>query len=71
MKKQHGGKRKGAGRPRITDKVKPVDIYLRQSTIKAVGGKAAARQIGEQAVKAEHAKLKQAEATALNKKAST
>lgn len=34
----HGGKRKGAGRKKIKDKVIQVNIYPRTSVVKKVGG---------------------------------
>jgi len=38
MKKNYGGKRKGAGRKKIADKKIQVQIYPRQSAITATGG---------------------------------
>lgn len=36
-KKQHGGKRKKAGRKPIEDKKVPVTLYVRESVINAIG----------------------------------
>lgn len=36
-KKQHGGKRKTAGRKPIEDKKVPVTIYVRESVIETLG----------------------------------
>lgn len=36
-KTQHGGKRKGAGRPQAEDKAKPITIYFPKSRIGLIG----------------------------------
>lgn len=46
-KSKRGGKRPGAGRKKVTDKVLPLTIYVKDSVIKANGGakKAKAKSI--------------------------
>ena len=38
-KKKHGGKREGAGRPEVKDKVVQFSFYVRHSRIKKIGKK--------------------------------
>lgn len=49
-KSTHGGKRKGAGRKPSGDPKIAVFMYLAESVINSVGGREAAKIIGEKAV---------------------
>lgn len=49
-KNTRGGARSGAGRKPITDKKIPVTVYIRESTIKDVGGMDAARELAINAI---------------------
>lgn len=55
-KKKQGGKREGAGRPKVKDGVTSVSYYVRQSELKKVG-KERAREISIKAFYKELKKL--------------
>lgn len=48
--KKHGGSREGSGRKPATRKKTAIFIYVYEDQVEAVGGKEAAKVIGEQAV---------------------
>jgi len=52
-KKKRGGKRPGAGRPKIDDKKKTVMLYIRQSIIEAHGGERYLKQFIQKAIKSQ------------------
>lgn len=59
QKKQHGGKRKGAGRNPATDPKIHIPIYIETSIVEAAGGKEIAKGLAAIAIQKEAKKNQQ------------